>query len=484
MPQRYMPAEGRPSTFSRLMEAQPSVAGGIFVQAGRGARTIMAGGGFMDDRSSSRFLSRRANKAARRYGAFRSGSDTLNAADLKSGEQFFKFGKNSTRGARLLAEGGEHHPLFYGAKVNTLTARPRALRRGSSISMFSNEEGTYTYAQGVRGMGTKRFGPLGKLAKNSGADDTENILGPGLFAGITAGRKMDLLERKALNGSRRALSRLGRSDIGIQRMAGMNNPSLLKDVMGPRNFANFPGKAYSSLVAPTTRSVVIGAPVMETSMTSAVSEKTVGGVSVVSGEIGARGDLLASSMAGKGTRYMAGYARGALGFGEFTEGAAQKGAKQALTHMTEALGKGIIGSEGTALTGEVAAQSILKEGVLKTLGFKGGMEALGTKTGAKVLAMRGFAQALPGINFLATAKLVYDVGRMGGELIKSGINLASDAEKSLQGSFSKPVFGMGYRDTEAAATSRSRGVMAIQNSRLNARSALGSEASMMSAHFG
>lgn len=227
MPQRYMPAEGRPSTFSRLMEAQPSVVGGIFVQAGRGARTIMAGGGFMDDRSSSRFLSRRANKAARRYGAFRNGSMSLNAADLKSGEQFFQFGKNSTRGARLLGEAGEHHPLFYGAKVNTLTTKPRALRRGSSISMFSNEEGTYTYAQGVRGMGTKRFGPLGKLAKNSGANDTENILGPGLFAGITAGRKMDLLERKALNGSRRALSRLGRSDIGIERMIGMNNPNML-----------------------------------------------------------------------------------------------------------------------------------------------------------------------------------------------------------------------------------------------------------------
>lgn len=472
MPQRYMPGEERPSTFSRLMEAQPSVAGGIFVQAGRGARTIMAGGGFMDDRSSSRFLSRRANKAARRYGAFRKGSMSLDAGDLKSGEQFLQIGKNSTRGARLLGEAGEHHPLFYGAKVNTLTARPRALRRGSSISMFSNEEGTYTYAQGVRGMGTKRFGPLGKIAKNSGANDTENILGPGLFAGITAGRKMDLLERKALNGSRRALSRLGRSDIGIQRMAAMNNPSLTTLTFG------------SPTGIPMLERMTSSGNAMSTGMATAVSEKTVGGVSVVSGEIGARGDLLASSMAGKGTRYMAGYARGALGFGEFTEGAAQKGAKQALTHMTEALGKGIIGSEGTALTGEVAAQSILKEGVLKTLGFKGGMEALGTKTGAKVLAMRGFAQAMPGINFLATAKLVYDVGRIGGELIKSGINLASDAEKSLQGSFSKPVFGMGYRDTEAAATSRSRGVMAIQNSRLNARSALGSEASMMSAHFG
>ena len=432
MPQRYIPGEERPSTFSRLMEAQPSVVGGVFVQAGRGARTIMAGGGFMDDRSSSRLLSRRADKAAKRYGAFRKDSMSLGATDLKSGEQYLNFGRNSKRGARLAAEGGKHNPLFYGAKVNTATVRPRALRRASSISVFSNE-GTYTYAQGIRGIGTKRFGPLGKIANKVGADATENILGPGLFASITGGRKMDLLERKALGGSSRAVSS--------------------------------------------------GIPMLER-MTSSGNAMSRGMSAAAGGQIGARGDLLASSMAGKGTRYMAGYTRGALGFGQFTEGAAEKGAKQAIANMTEALGKGIVGAQGTALTGEVAAQSILKEGVLKTLGFKGGMEALGTKTGAKVLGARAFAQALPGINLIATAALVYDVGRLGGELIKSGINLASDAEKSLQGSFSKPVFGMGYRDTEAAATSRSRGVMAIQNSRLNARSALGSEASMMSAHFG
>jgi len=73
---------------------------------------------------------------------------------------------------------------------------------------------------------------------------------------------------------------------------------------------------------------------------------------------------------------------------------------------------------------------------------------------------------------------------MAGEVIKSGINFARDANKSLQGSINKPMFGMGYKDTEAAATSRARGVMAIQNSRLNARSMLGSEAAMMAAHYG
>jgi hypothetical protein len=73
---------------------------------------------------------------------------------------------------------------------------------------------------------------------------------------------------------------------------------------------------------------------------------------------------------------------------------------------------------------------------------------------------------------------------MGGEVVKSGINLAKDAVKSMKGSIDKPSFGMGYKDNEVAATSRARGVMAIQNSRLNARSALGSEGAMMASHFG
>jgi hypothetical protein len=54
----------------------------------------------------------------------------------------------------------------------------------------------------------------------------------------------------------------------------------------------------------------------------------------------------------------------------------------------------------------------------------------------------------------------------------------------MQGTMNNDVFGNGYKDNEVAATSRARGVMAIQNSRLNARSLLGSEGAMMHAHFG
>jgi hypothetical protein len=445
--------------YARTLENLPGITAGIGFQAGRGARTIMAGGGFMDD--ASRFG---VDKKAQRYGAFRSGAMSLDPNDLSSGQQFLSFGRRSGRGARLAGEAGRQ-PIYYGARVNTVTARPRALRRMSSLSAFAEDQRTYTYAQGIRGPLSKaRFGPLGKLAEASGTARDEALLGPGLFSGITAGRKMDLLERKALSGNARAMSRLSQSDIGIQRMAGMNNARMTTMTMG----------------SPA------GIPMLER-MTSSGTALSEGMVAARSGEIGARGNLLASSMAGKGTRYMSGYFRGAQGFAGVAglEGEAFAGAQKAIANMTSALGtEGIAGKAGEKLAGETAAKQILKEGAFKTLGAKGTMEAFSTKAGMKVLGARGAAMAIPGLNLLATASLVYDIGKMGGEVIKSGINLARDAEKSLQGSFSKPMFGMGYRDTEAAATSRSRGVMAIQNSRLNARSALGSEASMMAAHFG
>jgi hypothetical protein len=123
---------------------------------------------------------------------------------------------------------------------------------------------------------------------------------------------------------------------------------------------------------------------------------------------------------------------------------------------------------------------------MKTLGSKG-TASLVSQGGAKmagILAMKGIGLALPGVQLVAAASLAYDLGKMGGEIVKNGINLVRDANISMQGSLAKPIFGMGYRDTEAAATSRARGVMAIQNSRLNARSALGGEAAMMAAHYG
>jgi hypothetical protein len=104
---------------------------------------------------------------------------------------------------------------------------------------------------------------------------------------------------------------------------------------------------------------------------------------------------------------------------------------------------------------------------------------LATASGARALGL-----AIPGLNVIATASMAYDLTKLAATGVVAAGNFAKDAVKSMQGSIHKPLFGMGYQDTEVAATSRARGVMAIQNSRLNARSMLGSEASMMAAHFG
>ena len=196
---------------------------------------------------------------------------------------------------------------------------------------------------------------------------------------------------------------------------------------------------------------------------------------------------MASSLPGAGTQAMAGYVLGAAGYSgaNFTSQFAAKGAARAATVTQMALrDMGIIGKNVGMRAGQQTAVNILKSGLVKELGFGGALKFATSKSGAPVALARGAFAGARALPVIGNAMLVYDLARMGGEIVKSGINLARDAEKSLQGSFSKPTFGMGYRDTEAAATSRSRGVMAIQNSRLNARSALGTEGAMMAAHFG
>lgn len=298
---------------------------------------------------------------------------------------------------------------------------------------------------------------------NFGAAEGESILGPGLFSAIRAGSFSDKYERKLLvEGKQRYARKLGKIDQTITRLAGINNPELIKPIM------TTVGDALSGTAT---------IPTGQTAMSQAIN----------AGNVGTRGNLLVSSLGGQGTQYMGGFVRGAMGFAEAggLSTYAQKGATRAVQMTRVALGSGgVVGKSGAKYVGRAGAQALLQTGLLKELGFSGVAKFAGTKQGAQILASRGAGAALKIASPIGTAMLVYDLAKMGGEIVKSGINLARDAEKSLQGSFSKPTFGMGYRDTEAAATSRSRGVMAIQNSRLNARSALGTEGAMMAAHFG
>jgi hypothetical protein len=163
--------------------------------------------------------------------------------------------------------------------------------------------------------------------------------------------------------------------------------------------------------------------------------------------------------------------------------------------MNRALGRGVTG--GTHLASSLApemvsaraglmATQISDQGIIKTLGVKGAAQAAkagGARVGMAV-AGEALLAAIPGVNLVFAADLAYNLAKLAGAGVKAGINFGKDGMKSMTGTMNNGLFGAGYKDNEVAATSRARGVSAIQNSRLNARSLLGSEGAMMHAHFG
>lgn len=436
----------------RMMEHLPGITASIGFSSMRGSNTLIRGGYFDDARQTAR----RA-----KYGVFNKGSTTATPITKKS----FLFGKR--RFADDAAARAAGKDMFIKSSVLNNTPRLRNLSRFHSLSVFTAQEksGLYTYAQGHRLLNKMKFEGL---RKSAGIAEGTTLFGPGMIAAISAGTKLDRLAAAGkLTGSS-----LEQTLLNVKRLAEANNKGLFM-----MNYATISPAGMSSAAMGGA------APAGMTFFDEAASSlRASGGASR-----GVAGNLMASSLAGEGTRYLAGYFRGAQGFAGAAglEGKALLGAQNAVAHMQKALGTaGITGKSGAKYVGLEGAERLLAGNAFRELGVKGAFKTFGTSAGAKVLGARAAALAIPGLQFVAAASLVYDIAKMGGEVVKSGINLARDASKSLQGSINKPMFGMGYRDTELAATSRARGVMAIQNSRLNARSVLGSEASMMAAHFG
>jgi len=446
----------------RMIEHLPGFSTAVAFGSFRGSNTMMYGG-FMDDLGdpqkvlSARRQKRMANRANRHR--IISGGQLSAAADSQ-------FVGSASRTARASAAGKT--PFLRSSRVNNATLNPRAFFRAHSQSIFAGESaGAYSMFGGYRMLNGKRGQKL--ASKIMGADlmDGEKAFGPGLLSGISAGVKTDRLERRALKGSSRAAAKLATIDNATASMLRMNNPALA-----------------SRFIAPTLGSAG-GAATLSTQIVGASYGQA--------GAAGVRGNLQASALSGAATGFMAGYSRGALGFGGQAglAGRALTGAQAAESAFGKAVASfgddGFRLASGQVIKGADEAVSFLRSTGGKTffrqVGAKGAMQ-LGKAGAAGMLAARGAAMAIPGLNVLAAASLAYDLAQMGGELVKSGINFVKDANKSLQGSIAKPTFGMGYRDTEAAATSRARGVAAIQNSRLNARSMLGTEAAMMAARYG
>jgi hypothetical protein len=376
--------------------------------------------------------------------------------------------------------------LGKGSRINNITGRPRALSRYHSLTAFNASTNTPFYSpfQFAAQVVGKQFGKSAAFREavygSKTAVPEEQIFQRGIMSMITAGRKADLIERRAIAGSGRATKKVAKAQDQVRRLALMNNPSMAKANLGARFLGAENAARLSQMTLPAG---------MQMSTTAKGSAYITGGSFIdrsivgMSGapSAGLTGNLMASAGASQASRFTQGYFRGALGYANAggLQDDALRGAQKAVSHLAGALGQ-----QGLNRSGTTVATKALEQGVFKTLGVNRTLQALGTKQGAMVLGARTAAMAIPGLNLLATASLVYDLGKMGGEVVKSGINLTRDAVKSMKGSIDKPVFGMGYKDNEVAATSRSRGVMAIQNSRLNARSMLGSEGAMMAAHFG
>lgn len=117
-------------------------------------------------------------------------------------------------------------------------------------------------------------------------------------------------------------------------------------------------------------------------------------------------------------------------------------------------------------------------------GASWGAKGLAAARGAGLIGGRVGLMAVPGVNVAMGAWMAYDLAKMGTQLAGYSMKTAGEAYLSFKGDTRTKIMGQTFKDSEAAMTSRARGVQAIQNSRLNARSALGAEAGGLSAHFG
>ena len=481
----------------RMMEHLPSISASLGFGVMRGSNTLLRGG-FQDDRK----------RGPGKLGGFKQGavSPTMPtdkayygrrgvSVRTRSASAMFGTGlqnpvvaSTKTRRATRLANaaGTSQGKMAFGkgSRVNNITARPRALTRFNSLTAFNASNNTpfyspFQFMAQAAGAGMKRSAGFKQAVYGSStAVPEEQMFQRGMVSMMTAGRKADLFERKATfkadgTGKNRAGRKVIKAQEQVTRLAKMNNLSLLQS-----------GSFVQQAAALRTAPIGMGgaSPAQRLAAARAAGQQSIMATVPAAGgqKVGLTGNLMASAGSSQASRFVQGYGRGALGMidaGGLTDDA-MRGAKQAVSHIQAGIQKaGIAGPFD---------EKVLKGSVIKNLGGIGNALKVATKSkqGATVLGMRTAMMAIPGLNVLATASLVYDLGKMGGQLVKSGINLAKDANKSLKGSIDKPMFGMGYKDNEVAATSRARGVMAIQNSRLNARSMLGSEGSMMAAHFG
>lgn len=481
---RYMPYDGSapgtgpPGAIEAISDSMPGFIHAALLQGTRGSSTMMYGG---YDASKLRFSGFKSGTADEIYN-FSSRKGTLD--DL-------------TRAGRTLVGGRtDYNPIV---KPFLRNLNPRSLVSGqySDLSIFSPlSQNRYTPAGFTTSMmkaavNGKRTGP--RLRKMLGiGDDVDNPFAPGFFSSLQATSRVDALEKKMLKavqkGDTRTIKRisakLGAVDSSTEALLRMNNPSMVSNSLPTGSAAGAQNRVVAGRTINVNNKVYKGGQFLPNSYTPfndiniSASGRLMEQSGQTVGQVGIRGNALVSGLATESMQGIGGYFRGAAGYGRSTgyggmSTSVKMSAKTAeLEFMKAAARSGFGTAESRAML--VGAEKI---------GLRKGTQ-VAMHGGARFMAARGVQTAAKFAGPVGWVMMAYDVGKLAGQGVANGIDLAKDAMKSFQGSIYKPAFGMGYRDNEIAATSRARGVMAIQNSRLNARSVLGSEAGMMAAHFG
>jgi len=479
----------------RMMENMPSFTATALFNARRFSNTMFQGG-FLDvanadpqdlGRVGKLRQQRRVNQA-RKYGAF------VGDTAQRPTQGAFLFGR-----ARNI-DAATKTAIVQPARINSFTARPRIFNRFSSVTNLSGvaNQGFYTPFQGASFFSSmlERGGRGDKIlaAKGITRAADEPLLTGGILGRMTTMSNTYALEQKQARllakGTARANAkaakigtRLGGLDENIVRMG--RQTGAVTRVAG-----QMADEAMSTIGVSSSRAAGMRASLIDDVMTGGMADVRYGR-SVAGNRLKSISDTSRGVLSRAATEYMGTMLDPSKFVGTRAYSALHQNVSRAVIGQTAASGQLNMAATSTNVTRFLAGETVddlgkfgvRSMGKLSTQAFASGQRAAGMRlagaTGARALGL-----AIPGINVIATASLVYDLTKMAGQGFIAAGNFAKDAVKSMQGSIRKPLFGMGFKDNEVAATSRARGVMAIQNSRLNARSMLGAEAGMMAAHFG
>jgi len=487
-----------------LLESLPGITTAALFNARRYAKTLEKGGRFDVAAGTTGRKLRRAKK----YGAMI--GDQIAGPDPS---QFIGGGRRGPLGAyarRRMAQGKT--PLLRASRANNLTANLGAVNRLTSLGALAGDTRiAYTPMQSLSGM--MDFALKSSRIRSRvglGADfnpETQKAFSGGVLGRITSINRVNTLDSIIARGagtSRFSQARHAKAVASKTKIA--ENALKVSNISRP--VASMPGVVKAGLdAAEAARAALPFGPLLPGSSATVLNAQRAASQSAIATETARRTTMANTQTAkfigsemtagvlsnritsffGGATNYMNASAtqKGTFGHAMRAAGIDNKMARRAL--LDDFMGSDTkaakyVGGFRRELAGGIKQLQIGGKAALNT-----SATTLGRLSGLKVLgsgAIKSAGAFIPGLNVLATGQLIYDLAKGAGKIAVKGVNFAKDAVKSMQGTINKPMFGSGFKDNEVAATSRSRGVMAIQNSRLNARSLLGSEASMLAAHFG